>query len=73
MKEILIRLGILMLLLTVIKGLWEQYDYTYLIIKAVSVFFIWTFISYFVSIIFKRIVDSATAEEDIIENSPENI
>ena len=64
MKAIILHFGILMALLTIIYGLWQEFNYEYLIIKTIEVFFIWIFGTYFMQMIFKLIINIRTEGDD---------
>lgn len=71
MKAIFIHLGVLMTMLTVIYGLWQQYEYEYLIFKTIQVFFIWMVGSYFFQLILKIIVPKPETEDAEAEEQEE--
>jgi hypothetical protein len=62
MKAIFVHLGIMMTLLSVIYGLWQQYEYTYLIMKSIQVFFYWMVGSYLFQIILRAILPAPEPE-----------
>ena len=66
MKELIIHLGILMALITLISGLWEQYDYTSLLLKPIVIFLIWIGSAFSLNYLFKKIntVNEGKAERE---------
>ena len=71
MKSISIHLGVLMTLLAIIYGLWQQYEYSYLIFKTIQVFFIWMIASYFFQLILRIIMPKPELEETNVEEPEE--
>ena len=63
MRPIVIRLGILMTLLTVIYGLLQDYEYDYLIIKSIAVFFVWIAGAYVLNNFIGLIIKTQEIEE----------
>jgi len=63
MREIIIHFGILMSVLAVISGVWENHTFELIIFKAIGVFVIWTCGSRLVHYLVKHIFKIAPQNE----------
>ena len=64
MKSIAVHVGVLMTLLTIIYGLWQNYEYDYLIIKTIEVFLIWMIAAYIFQFILRLIIPPQKMESE---------